>query len=100
VSELEKLRNEIESCTKSALCQNRINAIFGEGRMDSRLFLIGEAPGRKEDLTGRPFIGWSGHLLDKILADCGFNRDEHLFIGNIVKCRPPENRIPLSEDVQ
>jgi DNA polymerase len=59
---------------------------------------IGEGPGQEEDLQGRPFVGRSGQLLDKILNVCGFNRQEHVFIANIVKCRPPNNRAPLPEE--
>jgi len=72
--------------------------VFGEGHPDAEIFLIGEGPGRDEDLTGRAFVGRSGQLLDKILAACGFNRKDHVFIGNILKCRPPGNRVPLPEE--
>ena len=62
--------------------------------------IIGEAPGMDEDLQGRPFVGKSGQLLDKILAACGFTRNQHVYISNIIKCRPPGNRVPLPEEVE
>ncbi len=89
-----KLKEEILQCTKCGLSSTREHVIFGEGNINADIFIIGEAPGRDEDIQGRPFVGKSGQLLDKILAACGFTRDEHVFISNIVKCRPPENRVP------
>jgi DNA polymerase len=62
--------------------------------------MIGEAPGRDEDRIGRPFVGRSGQLLDKILDACGFNRRQHVFISNIIKCRPPGNRIPAPDEIR
>lgn len=97
-SELEILRNEIVQCKKCGLAQSRNNVIYGEGNPNGGILLIGEAPGRDEDLQGRPFVGKSGQLLDKILAACGFTRDGHVFISNIVKCRPPENRVPTPQE--
>lgn len=94
------LRNEIVQCTKCALSRSRKNVIFGEGNHEAKLFLIGEAPGRDEDIQGRPFVGKSGQLLDKILIACGFSREKHLFISNIIKCRPPENRIPTESEAK
>ncbi len=73
--------------------------IFGEGNYNAGIMLIGEAPGADEDRIGRPFVGKSGQLLDKILAACGFNREQHVFISNIVKCRPPGNRVPEENEV-
>ncbi len=92
------LRNEIMSCTKCSLSQTRNNVIFGEGSTSAGIFIIGEAPGRDEDIQGRPFVGKAGQLLDKILAACGFTRSKHVFISNIVKCRPPDNRIPSPQE--
>jgi uracil-DNA glycosylase family 4 len=90
----ESLKNETLHCVKCVLCKTCNHIIFGEGNMNAAIFIIGEAPGRDEDIQGRPFVGKSGQLLDKILAACGFTRDEHVFISNIVKCRPPDNRVP------
>ena len=93
-NELEKLRIEVQNCIKCDLCRSRKNVVFGMGNPESKIFLIGEGPGYDEDVQGLPFVGRSGQLLDKILEACGFTRKEHVFIGNIVKCRPPQNRVP------
>ena len=91
---LEILKPEVLSCRKCGLSATRHHVIFGEGNPGAKILLIGEAPGRDEDLGGRPFIGRSGQLLDKILAACGFTREQHVYISNIVKCHPPGNRPP------
>ncbi len=96
--ELEQLKKEVENCTKCPLHKIRHNVVFGTGNTEAKIFLIGEAPGYEEDRTGVAFVGKSGQLLDKILLACNFNRKEHVFISNIVKCRPPENRIPTIEE--
>jgi uracil-DNA glycosylase len=98
MEELQLLKNDIIHCKKCELSQSRHHVIFGEGNTNAGMLIIGEAPGRDEDLQGRPFVGKSGQLLDKILAACGFTRDEHVFISNIVKCRPPENRVPTPKE--
>jgi DNA polymerase len=95
---LEQLKNEVNNCTACALSQKRTNVVFGEGFSKAKIMFIGEGPGYYEDQMGRPFVGKSGELLDKILGVCGFTRDEHVYIANIVKCRPPENRDPLPEE--
>jgi len=92
--ELIRLRDEALSCTKCPLAQSRNKLVFGEGSPDANIFIIGEGPGYDENEQGRPFVGKSGQLLDKILVACGFNRHDHVYIGNIVKCRPPGNRNP------
>ena len=88
------LQEEIKKCTKCELCKTRTNVVAGSGNPQAKIMLIGEGPGYYEDQKGIAFIGKSGQLLDKILAACGFTREEHVFISNIVKCRPPENRDP------
>lgn len=98
--DFEQLKQEVNHCTKCALSKTRTNAVFGEGYDKAGIMCIGEGPGYYEDQQGRPFVGKSGQLLDKILAACGFTRKEHIFIGNIVKCRPPNNRDPLPEERQ
>ena len=98
MDDFEILKSEVENCTKCNLCKNRRNVVFGEGFRNAEIICIGEGPGYYEDQQGRPFVGKSGQLLDKILEVCGFNRKEHVFIGNIVKCRPPNNRDPLPEE--
>ena len=96
--DFEILRQEILQCTKCKLSENRNKVVFGEGNPNAEIMCIGEGPGYYEDQQGRPFVGKSGQLLDKILAVCGFTRKEHVFIANIVKCRPPNNRTPLPEE--
>ena len=98
MNEFELLEQEINQCTKCSLSKTRTNAVFGEGFRNAEIMCIGEGPGYYEDQQGRPFVGKSGQLLDKILLACGFTRKEHVFIGNIVKCRPPNNRDPLPEE--
>jgi len=91
---LEKLKQEVLTCSKCPLHQTRNNVVFGNGNPEAAIMLIAEAPGYYEDKSGIVFQGKSGELLDKILAACGFTRDGHIFISNIVKCRPPNNREP------
>ncbi len=98
--ELEILSGEISHCSKCGLSKTRNHVIFGEGNLSAKILIIGEAPGKDEDILGRPFVGKSGQLLDKILAACGFTREEHVFISNIVKCRPPDNRIPTTDEAE
>jgi len=95
---MEALKAEILNCTKCGLSKTRNHVIFGEGNINAGIMIIGEAPGRDEDMVGRPFVGKSGQLLDKILSACGFTREEHIFISNIVKCRPPDNRVPTPQE--
>ncbi len=92
------LKQEILTCTKCNLSKTRNHVIYGEGNENVPILIIGEAPGRDEDLQGRPFVGKSGQLLDKILDACGFTREKHVFISNIVKCRPPDNRAPTTKE--
>lgn len=96
--QLQELKNKVLSCKKCALANSRTNVVFGEGFSEAKIMCIGEGPGYDEDIQGRPFVGKSGQLLNKILAACGFSRQEHVFITNIVKCRPPNNRVPLPEE--
>ncbi|MDD7250875.1 MAG: uracil-DNA glycosylase [Prevotellaceae bacterium] len=93
-----QLREQILSCNKCDLCQGRVHVVFGEGVPDAKLMCIGEGPGYYEDQQGRPFVGASGQLLDKILAVSGFSRQTNCFIANIVKCRPPQNRDPRPDE--
>ena len=89
---------EVKGCPKCALCQTRTNTVFGEGAADARLMFIGEGPGENEDLSGRPFIGRAGELLTKMIAGMGLTR-EQVYIVNVVKCRPPNNRVPAPDEV-
>lgn len=95
--ELEKIADEIISCTKCPLHKNRTNAVPGEGNYEAEVMFIGEAPGAEEDRQGRPFVGAAGKLLTEALNEAGFKREE-VFITNIVKCRPPGNRVPTTEE--
>ncbi len=97
--DIHELKKEVENCTKCPLHRNRNNTVFGSGTYDAKIFLIGEGPGADEDRLGEAFVGRAGQLLDKILAACNFTRKEHVFIGNIVKCRPPQNRAPSPEEM-
>ncbi len=90
--------NEVKGCPKCILCKTRTNTVFGEGDADARLMFIGEGPGENEDLQGRPFVGRAGELLNKQIAAMGLSR-EQVFIANIVKCRPPDNRVPALDEV-
>jgi DNA polymerase len=89
---------EVRGCTLCRLCETRTRSVFGEGDVDAKIFFIGEGPGENEDLTGRPFVGKAGQLLDKMIGAMGLRR-EQVFIANIVKCRPPNNRVPAPDEV-
>lgn len=95
---MEQLKKRILNCTQCELYKTRNKAIWGEGNLNAEILLIGEAPGADEDRVGRPFVGKSGQLLDKILAACGFTREQHVFLSNIIRCRPPGNRVPSDEE--
>lgn len=97
--DLSTIHNTIINCTKCDLYLNRTNAVPGEGALDSRLLFIGEAPGKSEDLKGRPFVGRAGSVLDGILEEAGIPRNS-IFITNIVKCRPPKNRVPKRIEIE
>ncbi len=89
---------EVRGCKKCRLCETRTQTVFGEGDADAKIFFIGEGPGETEDQTGRPFVGRAGQLLDKMIAAMGLRR-EQVYIANIVKCRPPGNRVPAPDEV-
>ena len=90
--------SEVRGCTKCRLCETRTQTVFGEGDVDAKIFFIGEGPGETEDQTGRPFVGRAGELLNKMIAGMGLRR-EQVMIANIVKCRPPGNRVPAPDEV-
>lgn len=92
-------REQVSICTKCRLSQTRKHTVFGEGDVDAQLMFIGEGPGETEDLTGRPFVGRAGHKLDEMIAAMGLRR-EQVYIANIVKCRPPENRAPAPDETE
>lgn len=98
-SNLYEVHKEVIECKKCGLCETRKNVVFGEGNVHADIMLIGEGPGRDEDEMGRPFVGRAGQLLDKMLAAIDFTRND-VYIGNILKCRPPGNRDPKPEEAQ
>lgn len=99
MSELEELAELIRSCPKCDLCQSRIHAVPGEGPDNAEVMFIGEAPGFYEDQQGRPFVGPAGKFLDQLLALAGLRRQE-VYITNVIKCRPPNNRDPLPKEIE
>ena len=95
---LEALKAEISASDCCQLCRTRTNLVFGSGSPDAGLVFVGEAPGREEDLQGLPFVGRAGRLLTKIIESIGFKRED-VYICNILKCRPPDNRNPLPTEI-
>ena len=99
VGTLAELARTVSGCTRCALHQSRKQTVFGVGNPQARLMFIGEAPGADEDAKGEPFVGRAGQMLNKIIVAMGMTREE-VYIGNILKCRPPQNRDPLPSEVQ
>jgi len=95
---LRALRERIGDCTRCPLWERRTHLVFGEGNPYATLMFIGEGPGEEEDLQGRPFVGAAGKLLTRMIEAMGFKREE-VYIANVVKCRPPNNREPKPEEV-
>mgnify|MGYP000288882749 FL=1 len=95
--ELETIKQNVIKCTKCDLCKTRTNAVPGKGNFQSDVIFVGEAPGRNEDKNGEPFIGVAGKKLSIALDEAGISRDE-VYITNIVKCRPPNNRVPNTDE--
>jgi len=98
VKVLDELKSEVLECKKCELHKTRNKVVFGEGNPNCVIMLVGEAPGREEDLQGRPFVGEAGKLLDKMLEAIGFSRED-VYIANVLKCRPPGNRDPLPGEI-
>jgi len=96
---LEAIRQEMGECTRCRLHEERQSVVFGEGNPQAALVFIGEAPGREEDLRGRPFVGKAGELLTRIIEAIDLTREE-VYIANIVKCRPPSNRNPQPDEIR
>jgi DNA polymerase len=96
---LEGIVRDIAACTACPLHRTRTTTVSGEGASRPLALIIGEGPGADEDATGRPFVGRAGQLLDRMLASIGLYRDKNCFIANVVKCRPPNNRNPLPEEI-
>jgi DNA polymerase len=99
VLELREIRDDIGDCTRCKLHKGRTNIVFGVGDPQARLMFIGEGPGADEDLKGEPFVGRAGQLLTQIIKAMGLTR-EQVYIANVVKCRPPENRNPEPDEIE
>ena len=95
---LEILQDQVKSCVKCELHATRTNTVFARGNPQASLCFVGEAPGEDEDLQGLPFVGRSGQLLDKILTELGLDVQKDIYVCNIVKCRPPNNRRPTDDE--
>ncbi len=96
---LKDIEEEIRNCKKCELWKSKTNYVPGEGKEDAEVVFIGEAPGREEDKQGRPFVGNAGKLLNELLESIGLRRED-VFIGNVLKCRPPNNRDPKPEEIE
>ena len=97
VDNIDELESQVKYCNKCDLCNNRINTVFGEGNLNADIMFIGEGPGADEDKEGKPFVGKAGKLMDQAFIGLGIKRD-NVYIANIVKCRPPNNRTPLKNE--
>lgn len=96
---LDELKAEVERCRKCPLWEGRTQVVFGVGNPQARVLIVGEAPGKNEDLQGEPFVGAAGKYLNELLGYAGLLRED-IFIANVLKCRPPDNRDPLVEEIQ
>jgi uracil-DNA glycosylase family 4 len=94
---LETISKKVKVCEKCKLCETRISAVPGKGNFDAEVIFVGEAPGKNEDIHGEPFVGAAGKRLDMILENTGIER-KNVYITNIVKCRPPKNRVPSKQE--
>lgn len=96
---LDELREQVAACHKCPLADGRTQTVFGVGNPNARVMIIGEAPGKNEDLQGEPFVGAAGKYLNELLAIAGLARED-VFIANVLKCRPPSNRDPRPEEIE
>lgn len=100
IIELEVLKQKVSECIKCPeLVSNRTQTVFGVGNVNAKLMIVGEAPGKNEDKEGEPFVGEAGKLLNSMIAACGWKRED-IFITNICRCRPPENRVPKLSEIE
>ena len=97
IQKLDEIRKQVIECTKCELCKTRHNSVPGKGNFRSEVIFVGEAPGRNEDRKGEPFVGAAGKKLSLALENAGIERNE-IYITNVVKCRPPDNRIPNTNE--
>ena len=96
---LDEIRAEVQACRRCPLADGRTQTVFGEGNPNARVLIVGEAPGKNEDLQGEPFVGAAGKYLNELLAIAGLKRED-VFIVNVLKCRPPGNRNPRPEEIE
>jgi DNA polymerase len=96
---IDELTQHCQRCQRCGLGKTRTHAVVGRGNLQAKIMIIGEAPGQTEDETGLPFVGKSGQLLDKILASVNLSTEQDIYIANINKCRPPDNRVPTNEEM-
>ena len=94
----DELKQQCLACQRCGLCETRTHVVFGQGVPDAEVLFVGEGPGANEDAQGLPFVGRSGQLLDHYLEAIDLDRSKNIYIANIVKCRPPENRDPAPEE--
>ncbi|MEA2076359.1 MAG: uracil-DNA glycosylase [Euryarchaeota archaeon] len=97
--ELERIEQSIKACKRCELWKTRTNPVVGAGSLSARILFVGEAPGYYEDLKGEPFVGKAGKVLDELLASIGLQRND-VYIANVLKCRPPENRNPATDEIR
>lgn len=98
-TDLNELKNACTLCTRCELCKTRHNVVFGVGNINAEILFVGEAPGENEDLEGEPFVGRGGKLLDLYMNGIGLDRKENIYIANMLKCRPPQNRDPKPQEM-
>lgn len=96
---IKQIEQDVANCKRCSLWKTRNNPVPGEGTVSTKVMFIGEAPGYNEDIQGKPFVGRAGKLFDELLRSQNFKRDD-IFVANILKCRPPKNRKPLSEEIK
>ena len=97
---LDELQQQVAACHRCPLADGRTQTVFGDGNPDARVLIVGEAPGKNEDLQGVPFVGAAGKKLDALLEIAGLDRQRDVFIANVLKCRPPGNRDPRPEEIE
>lgn len=99
MEKLEEIKKEVKECRRCELWRTRTNIVFGEGNVEAKIMIVSEAPGYNEDQAGRPFCGAAGKVLDELLESIGIKRGE-VYICNLLKCRPPQNRDPKKEEIE
>lgn len=99
MNKLQVLQDKVKECTSCTLHKSRTQTVFSRGSYEARLVIIGEAPGADEDAQGLPFVGKSGQLLDKVITSLGYDPTKDIYVMNVLKCRPPDNRRPTDDEV-